>query len=157
MKPNKEKFNKIFTVVGVLSLASTIGLTSYIVGSNVLDNQTQKTTFMHKSYTSMPETLRDNMPTKKQYNVTLVHKTGCRHCADARATILKELSKHPNVDVTFNEVDSQSYTGQTLLTQFKAQYVPLIIVSNENTNKVTALNDSNAPSIRQLLDTTVFK
>lgn len=147
------------TYITLLTLTSVIaiGSSGYIAGSTYLDNQTKATTFKTQTFTSMPETLRDNVPTKAQYNVTLVHKTGCRHCVDARATILKELSKHPNADVTFNEVYAQSYTGQQLLTQFNAQTVPLIVVSNEKANKVTALNDSSAPSIRQLLNTTAFK
>lgn len=90
------------------------------------------------------------------YNIVMVYKDGCQYCDSARKTITKELAKHNDTVVQFTQVDYRSDLGRKLMTRYKAQSVPLIIIIDPNNKTTHSVNDSDAQGVRYLMDHYIF-
>lgn len=103
-----------------------------------------------KNNTALTSTLMSGQNTSK-HTVTMVYRDGCPYCESARKTIEHELSTHNKDVIQFSQIDGTTPQGKSLLKQFKAKGVPLIIVTDTQNNISHSFNDSDANGIKDLL------
>jgi len=103
-----------------------------------------------KSNTALTSTLLSGQNTS-QRTVTMVYRDGCPYCESARKTIEHELSVHNKDVIQFSQIDGTTPQGKSILKQFNAKGVPLIIVTDTQNNISHSFNDSDATGIKDLL------
>lgn len=115
----------------------------------------------HLSFNS----IRNNTPLTRQLvtgqnttrkTITMVYRNDCQYCENARKTIGRELASHNDTAVQFSQIDYRTDKGKSLLKQFNAKGVPLIVVTDTTTNTSHAFNDDDANGIKQLLNKYAF-
>lgn len=134
--------------MGVVALLSVWALSPLIATKNVAISTMPANTTLTK------QLIKGQNTTKKI--ITMVYKDDCPYCEHARKVITEQLSNHNEDVVQFSQIDSQTTEGQALLKKFNAKGVPLIIVTDTDTNVSHAFNDDDTNGIKTLLHKYAF-
>lgn len=137
-----------WATMGVIALLSVWVLSPLIATKNVAISTMSADTALTK------QLVKGENTTKK--TITMVYKDDCPYCEHARKVITEQLSAHNDDVVQFSQIDYQTTEGKALLKKFNAKGVPLIVVTNTDTNVSHAFNDDDTKGIETLLHKYAF-
>lgn len=137
-----------WATMGVIALLSLWVLSPFIATKNVAISTMPANSALTKKLIKGQNTAKKT--------ITMVYKDTCPYCENARKVITEQLSEHNEDTVQFSQIDYRTAEGQALLKEFNAKGVPLIVVTDTDTNVSHAFNDDNATGIKTLLHKYAF-